>query len=355
MSTFTLTFRADGPADSPDGTWTGISDESNHLRSRLYASLGVKARSGAWVTLTLGTRKGDAVLRGLAAEIGAGRAVVGAATFTETPGAAERDTARWFLLGTRVVDDFNLWDAYPSCRPGTLPAVHALNHTFVSSDFVQVCRERPLTGVSFLQCASRGRKAGDAWFVALPDRPIGRGLDHPWFDRVRWLADVRHRPARRTSAINIGQWHFHQCWLRDDVSHQAPLRDVLSVCPPSPEYAPLSGVTIVTIPRFWSGALPQADFAYGPWGEDGPNREGKMLRFRQLYASARARAVLVDAGLFPGKAFLPVRHVDDPEPGVDVLDSAERPLHPMYTTAELDALRAQERALVAVRRPATAG
>ena len=107
--------------------------------------------------------------------------------------------------------------------------------------------------------------------------------------------------------------------------------------------APLGGLTIVTIPRVWNGALPEADFAFGPWGEDGPNREGKVLRFRHLYVSARARRALIDAGLFSAKAFLPVRVLDDPEPGVDLLDLPVRPLHPMYSPAELEALRAQER------------
>ena len=348
---FSLTLRIDSPATPVDGSWSVTSAESQALRQQLYASLGVKAQSGAWVTIALGTRKGDAVLSALAAEREEGRAVVGAATLTETSGRPETEAAAWFMLGTRTVDDFNLWDAYPSCRAGTLPKGHALNHTFVSSAFAAVCRERRLTGVSFLRCASRGRKAGDPWYVALPDRALGRGLDHIWFDRPRWLADVRHRPTRRTSAIAIGQWSFHQCWLRDTATEVVPLRDLLVVCPTPPAYTPLGGLTIVTIPRFWRGALPDSDFAYTPWGEDGPNREGKILRFRNLYVSAQARRVLIDAGLFPDKMFFPVRVVDDPEPGVDLLDSAEHPLKPMYTPAELETLRAQERALDAKRHP----
>jgi hypothetical protein len=345
MSTFSLTFRVDSPTAPADGTWTVTSEESEALRQRLYASLGVKPRSGSWVTVVPGTRKGDAVLRALATEREAGRAVVGAATLAEAHGRLEVDAAPWFLLGTRTVDDFNLWDAYPSCRAGTLPKVHALNHTFVSSAFVTVCREHRLRGVSFLRCGSRGRKAGDPWFVALPDDALGRGLDHSWFDRARWLADVRHRPARRSSAIAIGQWSFHQCWLRDAAASEAPLCDVLVVCPTPPEYTPLGGLTVVTIPRFWRNALPDADFAYLPWGEDGPNREGKILRFRNLYISARGRRALIEAGLFPEKMFFPIRVVDHPEPGVALLDSAANPLTPMYTPDELAVLRAQERAL----------
>lgn len=61
------------------------------------------------------------------------------------------------------------------------------------------------------------------------------------------------------------------------------------------------------MPRYWTGALPAADFAHVPWGEDGPNREGRILRFRQLAVRDRARQVLVEAKLVPAKSFLPLR------------------------------------------------
>ncbi len=303
----------------------------------------MKVHSAGWVTIIPGTKKADAAMAALVAEREAGRAVVGAAFLTETFDGDAASGAVWSLLHTRQVDDFSLWNDYPGCKAGTLPKVHALNHTFVSSAFVAACERRGLTGVSFLQCANTGRKAAEPWFVALPDFSLGRGLDHPWFDRERWGRDTRFRSDRRTTAIGVGQSQFHQCWLRDAAANEAPLNRLLALCPtPKSFTSGLDGLQIVTIPRYWTGALPAADFAFVPWGEDGENREGKMMRFRQLAVGAKARAALIEEGLFDAKAFLPVRATETPEPGVVVLDRADDPLPPMFTAEELAALRACE-------------
>jgi hypothetical protein len=347
MGQFSLTLRVDAPAPG-DGAPTMLSKASEELRARLYRSLGLKVHSVAWVTVAPGTAKGDAALRTLIEERIAGRASVGAAILTEAMNRGDPTLSRWFHLDTRTVDDFSLWDDYPSCKAGTLPKLHALNHTFVSSAFVEACRRRGLAGMSFLRCASRGRRPGAPWFVALPDASLGRGLDHPWFDRGKWLRDTGSRPDRRSSAIDVGQWAFHQCWIRDEAAGEPPLDVMLRLCPPPPRFTSgIDGLQVVTIPRHWAAALPQGDFAYVPWGEDGPNVEGKVLRFRKLAVSARAREILLAEGLFNEKSFLPVRIVETPEPHVMVLDRPGDPVPPMYTEAELLVLRAKERLLTA--------
>jgi hypothetical protein len=121
---------------------------------------------------------------------------------------------------------------------------------------------------------------------------------------------------------------------------------MLRLCPMPERYASgLDGFTVVTIPRYWSGAVPDADFAYIPWGEDGANREGKMMRFRQLMVSARARQALLAAGLFVKKAFLPVAIDAAAAPGQLLLDQPAKPVPPMYSAAELAVLRAHEQQL----------
>lgn len=349
VSQFSLLLRVDAPP-GPDGVPPMLSPASQALRAQLYRELGLKARSVAWVTITPGTTKGDAVVERLIEERRAGRALVGAAFLTEVMTDAERADAAWSLVATRTVDDFSLWDDYPGAKVGTLPAVHALNHTFVSSAFVESWRRHGLTGAGFLTCASRGRKAGAPWFVALPDRSLGRGLDHPWFARASWRRDVAGRPDRRSSALDVGQSAFHQRWLRPDAALEPPLARLLALCPSPAAYTSgLDGLQIVTVPRYWAGALPPGDAAYLPWGEDGPNREGKMLRFRQLAVSARARQALAADGLFASTAFLPLRVIHDVRPQ-DVLDRPGDPVPAMYTAVELAALRAQEPAVVAANR-----
>jgi hypothetical protein len=222
-----------------------------------------------------------------------------------------------------------------------------MNHTFVSDEFVHACERSRLRGLSFLRCRSRGRKPARAWFVALPDHGLGHGLDHPWFDRRLWVRDVGDDPTRRSSSLDTGQNCFHQRWLRLDLGPEAaflvPLLEMFP--PPGPRESTLAGLTLVTVPRYWARAFPDADFAYVPWGEDGPNREGKPMRFRQLVVSRRARQVLLDARLLAPRALLAVRSVAVPEAGVEVLDERHGPVPPMYTPDELAALRLQEQRL----------
>jgi len=328
----------------------GLSEESQRVRARIYKQLGLKPHSGkAWVTLDLESATGWGVVRKLADECRTGGIVVGSARARE-----KLDTdAAWFQLLTRpAYDSFSLWDDYPSFRAGTHPEGHALNETFVSDAFVAAVRRAGLTGVSFLRCAKKGRKAGPWWFAALPDHSLGRGLDHPWFDRQRWIRDVGGDRSKRSSPLATGQHYFHQCWLRDDPgTGRELLQKLLDLCPMPPARTPLQGLELLTVPRYWTQAFPDADFAYLHFGEDGPNRVGKILRFRQLAVSRKARQALVDEGLFSPTSFLPFRSVDTPETGVEILDRRHAPLPPMYTAEELAVLRANERKLFGTSAP----
>ena len=349
MPRYELDLRLDAPAD--DHLASALTEESERLRSAIYRKLGLKVRSRSWVTIDPGSDKGRRTIRQLVAECASGAVVAGAGSLTEHLEQAEVDAADWFCLVTKTADDsFSLWDDYPSYKAGRHPAgSHALNGTFVSAAFVAACERAGLRGISFLRCRNRGRKPAPPWFVALPARSLGHGLDHPWFERAAWLRDVADTPAKRSSSLDTGQWSFHQRWLRDGPAEDAGLlASVLRLFPaPTAHDTTLTGLRIETVPRYWSKAFPDADFAYVPWGEDGPNREGKLMRFRLLMVGRRARQSLIDAGLFAAKAFTAVRSVAEPEEGVAPLDEQFGPVPPMYTDAELAALRAREGSLPA--------
>jgi len=342
MPRFELDLRLDVSVSKSDDDPVEISEESQRVRARIYKQLGLKAHSGkAWFKLDLESAKGWGVVQKLVEECRLGHVVVGSAIAREKP-----DTdGDWFHLVTKpAYDSFSLWDDYPSFKRGTHPEGHALNETFVSEAFVATVERAGLTGISFLRCLNKGRKAGPSWFAALPDRSLGRGLDHPWFDRRRWIRDVGDDRKKRSSPLDTGQYQFHQCWLRDDRGADREfVQRLLEFCPMPQVRTPLRGLQFLTIPRYWTQAFPDADFAYLPFGEDGPNREGKILRFRQLAVSRKACQALIDARLFTQKAFLPFRSVVTPESGVEILDERHEPVPPMYTPEELAVLRAKEK------------
>jgi hypothetical protein len=345
MSQFHLELRVDAPGSDGDRLAQALTEASGRVRASFYRKLGLKTHSNAWVTIALGSEKGQRTVQAILEGCRAGNVVAGSATAFERFDEAETAAADWFCVTTKTADrSFSLWDDYPSYAPGTVAGQHVMNHTFVSEDFVQVCERSGLRGLSFLRCRSRGRKRAGAWFVALPDQGLGHGLDHPWFDRRLWIRDVGEHPTRRSSSLDTGQSCFHQRWLRLDLGPEAgflvPLLELFP--PPGPGEPTLSGLTLVTVPRYWARVFPDADFAYVPWGEDGPNREGKPMRFRQLVVSRRARQVLIDAELLAPKALLAVRSIAAPEAGVEVLDEHHGPVPSMYTPDELGALRLEE-------------
>jgi hypothetical protein len=348
MPQFHLQLRVDAPGRDGDRLAGALTEASQHARASLYRKLGLKAHSNAWVSIALGSDKGRRTVQAILAECRAGNVVAGSATVFERLDEAETAASDWFYVTTKTADrSFSLWDDYPSYTPGSVAGQHVMNHTFVSDEFVHVCERSGLRGVSFLRCRSRGRKPAPAWFVALPDQGLGHGLDHPWFDRRLWIRDVGDQPTRRTSSRDTGQNCFHQRWLRLDLGPEAeflvPLLELFP--PPGPREPTLSGLSFVTVPRYWARAFPDADFAYVPWGEDGPNREGKPMRFRQLVVSRRARQALIDAQLLAPKTLLAVHSISVPEAGVEVLDERHGPVPPMYTPDELAALRREERSL----------
>jgi hypothetical protein len=349
MSRYELELRLDAPGvEAFEGA---LSEESGRARANVYRKLGLKVHSNAWVRINLNSANGMDKLQKLIEACKAGQVTAGTANVYEHLDQDESAAVDWSYLYTRTANEsFSLGDDYPSYKSSELATGHAFNNTFVSAQFVDVCERSGLRGIAFLRCRRRGRKHGPAWFAALPENCLGRGLDHRWFDRRIWLREVADHPNKRSSSLDVGQSAFHQRWLRPEHAGDASfLQPLLELFPMSRAHdSGLLGLSFVTVPRFWTKAFPDADFAYVPFGEDGTNREGKTMRFRQLMVSRHARRALIDAGLFSEKVFLGVHSVALPEDGVEILDQSHDAVPPMYTAEELAALRSQERVLKAV-------
>src|SRR5688572_29950047 len=272
---YDFTFRVDAPGDDRQFG----SDVSDEYRKRIYGALKLKVFSVAWVSIRLGTPKWEEVRAFLIKE----RVLVGSAHLAEI--LDEEDEWEWSLLHTpQVSGSFSLWDDHVEFKPGSLPKkAHALNHSFVTGEFIATCERAGLRGIEFLECKNAGRKAAPPWYAALPAHALGHGLDHPWFDRDRWVRHVRDYAGKRFSGIDTGQNQFHQFWLRKEAQNEPLVREMLEVCPMRPKAeSGLFGLKFVMAPRYLARVEPKDDFAYVPWGEDGRNREGKMMRFRQL-------------------------------------------------------------------------
>lgn len=314
-----------------------------------YRTLGLRA-VGGWATLDPLAPKAARALERLELFVRSGAARVDEARLHESMTAAELEACEWFELGNRFFKGnpgFTLWDDYPSCRSAAVPdGIHLFADCVVSARFRALVTKRRLRGLEFLRVREKSRKPRLAWFVALPRAPLGQGVDHPWFDRPRWEVYLRAHPATtHDQDATRPPRHFRGAWVRDAAYRSEPLLARLERLLPERSETPLAGLAVFPVARYWRGRIPAADFAYVPLCPDGPNRDGKILRFRGLCASRRARDVLLRAGLFRQQDMTPLVLVDAPPAGAPNLDRRHPPAPPMYTPAELTALRAAERSL----------
>jgi hypothetical protein len=133
--------------------------------------------------------------------------------------------------------------------------------------------------------------------------------------------------------------------VRDEAYRSDPLLARFARLLPEKSEAAFVGLTVLCVPRYSRAYLPAADFAYVSLTPDGPNREGKVLRFRRLCASRRARDALLGAGLIREQDAEPLLVVDAPPAGAPDLDRLHPPPPPMYTDVELAGLCAAEQAI----------
>jgi hypothetical protein len=340
-----LHLRLDPHETQPNWLWDPAAPE---FRKSFYRSFGL-GRSDTWATIDPATPKGVRALDRIELLVKSGAVLLGEARLQESLTGAELDACEWFELGNRFFKGdpgFSLWDDYPSCRSAAIPnEVHLTADVLVSEAFRAVVEAERLRGLEFLRVKEKSRKPKLAWYVGIARQQLGQGVDHPWLDRGRWEQYLRDHASRTYDQDPTRPpGHFSGHWVRDDAGRSDALLARLLRLVPEGAGPVLEGLTVLGVPRYWRERLPAADFAYVPAGRDGPNREGKILRFRKLCARRRARDALLAAGLIREQDAEPLLVVDEPPAGAPNLDLLYPPAPPMYSDAELAALRAQERA-----------
>ena len=319
------------------------------LRKSFYRSLGLRG-TDTWVTIDPLAPKSAGTFDRIEVFVKSGAVALGEARLRESLTAAELEACEWFALENRFFKGdpgFSVWDDYPSCRSAAIPdGIHLFADVVCSAAFRAVVEAQRLRGLEFLRVKEKSRKPKLAWHVAVALAPLGQGVDHPWFDRPRWERYLReHAALTHDQDPTRPPGHFRGGWVRDDAYRSDPLLARLLRLLPEKSEEPLEGLTLLPLARYSRAHLPAADFAYVPLCPDGPNRAGKLFRFRRLCASRRARDALIDTGLLRERDAEPLLIVDAPPAGAPDLDRLHPPVPPTYTDAELAALRAAELAI----------
>jgi len=244
---------------------------------------------------------------------------------------------------------------------------------YVSEAFKAAVEEEGLTGLGFLWVRDVGRFRAPQWYEALPLAALGRGLDHPWFDRTafeaRWQAggdtlpviesciatsrgaerkaleakrdallrtrgEVAAGPARRFGARQFDNRFFKPGAGFADAGRERLIRLF-------PAEGRLNSLSVAGPPIVLRRFLPATDFAFS-WGEWEGNARDEANVGGRLCFNRRAREMLLSRKLVQPQECRGVLVLDEPPPGAAVFDAPGFPPPPRLAAAELARARLAE-------------
>lgn len=231
----------------------------------------------------------------------------------EEPKVSKEDPHAWF----RILSGSYSFRS-PSRTPEGLHFSYRTNQHLASQRFRDVVTEAKLIGLHWLPLEDSSPKDPMAWYQVYADQPLGRGLDHPLVDAIKVAAK---RPSGSpygwsSAGLQPGRrWGQNAAWrsmMCEGVAFDPPIIDrLIQSCP---EYFRVQGPQ-----RFAREFLPEVDFAYNSWGANPPNAGNPRFNF-DLLCNARAREVLLEAGLVKPSHFEAVATVPEAEAGSAILD-----------------------------------
>jgi hypothetical protein len=223
--------------------------------------------------------------------------------------------------------------------------------SIVASDkFLKAVGDAGLTGLGVLPWRREWHANLMGWSQIYALQPMGRGIDHPMFDRRKHdLSSARFAPdpscASGYSIANVYERDIdtrESRWgslLRGDVRIDHPIiQRLMELQPPGFRF---DGPT-----RFIREFVPDTDFAYNRWEGRGASRAGRDgRRGRDICCSHRARDILVAAGVLAPSKLIPIATIPESDADNEVLDrTIEHPLPlPTFTEAEAEHERARRR------------
>lgn len=232
----------------------------------------------------------------------------------EEPKVSKEDPHAWFRIWGGSYEFRS-----PARTPEGLHFSCRIDQYLASQRFRDVVTVARLSGLQWLPLEDSSPTDPKEWYQVYADHPIGRGLDHVLVDPSKVLMEVP-QPGKRRSPDAIDparRWghesasHMHK-QLRQDIDWEPPIIGrMLLACP---QY-----FRVQAPHRYVREFLPLTDFAYNGWGFYS-RQKGETRVKLGLLCNARARKVLLDAGLVKSSLFEAVATVPEAEAGSAILD-----------------------------------
>ncbi len=256
----------------------------------------------------------------------------------------EQAQVEWFLLDPQGPCDFGVgWDLRepdplpPQKADRVKPGLHVLGYSeiFVSERAKALVEEHGLTGVELLRIPDNGRYRAPQWYLAVAREPLGRGLDHPWFDPAT-LTNLGYQT--RNPRSRHGQWGFGSDQFRRGVGFGEPVKDRLLAIALSMA-GRRGSLGLRSCRRLLRAFLPSTDFAFVLWdAQQGPpsaGASGELLERRGLAVNRRTRDLLLAQRLLGPEECMGALVLDAPYEGAEELDRLYGPPDRLFSDADL--------------------
>lgn len=217
------------------------------------------------------------------------------------------EPCEWFELfpqdKTHHIGNF---DAKADCTADkAFPGVHVTAQC-VDEKFKALVEENGFTGLEFLWLQDEGKYAAPQWYLVTAQNPIGRGIDHEFFDEAKYIENNYIKPSG--PAARIGVAYFDREQLKSPAPFPNPVQNELMALFPTNERS--NGLRFNTYRQFLKKFLPDTDFAYS-WN-------GGL--FRSICFNRKVRDALVSASLVSSDECEPVKIWQECPPEAQMLD-----------------------------------
>ena len=312
-------------------------EENCAYSAQFIRSLGLKVSSGCWSTIDLRSPRFDEFIARSSELIREGKAVFygwNSLTFS----AHKRDaSAEWYeLIGkTRIACGYSSHNVVTSRVDRMARGTHIAygpRNQYLSEHFKAVVETNRLTGIEFVWVQDVGKYQAPQWYIPVATHPMGRGVDHPWFDSRTLEGSDAWQPD--SPRFRMGVWHFDSDQLRKNLSLEFPYPVLFELYRSSPE----ATLTISSYRTYMRKHLPSTDFAF-LWDEEDEIKDGRIWKQRGLCANRKAVELLLKSGLLAPGEIKPIAIVDELTPGVELLDGIDELPEPSYTREELARIR----------------
>jgi hypothetical protein len=315
-------------------------EETDAFSAQFIRSLGLKVQSGCWSTIDLRSPRLEELIARSSELIQHGKAMFyGYNSLTFLPHDSETPAEWYQLIGNANIDlddsrhGTQTSRAYQMARETHIASASGmLRNQYVSERFKAVVETNNLTGLEFLWLQDVGKYQAAQWYIPVATHPIGRGVDHPWFDSRTLKGSGSWQP--RAARFRTGVWHFDSDQIKKDLRLKFPYPSLIGLYRACPD----ATLSIYSYRTYLRRSLPTTDFAF-LWDQEDEMQNGRISKQRGLCANRKTVQLLLKSRLLNPNEIKPVRIIEKLRHHDEKLDGKAELPEPYYTEEELARVR----------------